>query len=139
MQAQNSDHGGEMGWLWLSLYHALAMLWATFGRARSWVHHFRRTSGFCQQRADEPCLWANKFEVGGNRYRTRRHEQLLLVCGDGSGTQRDSTGRGPGPGVGVHVRFDQSGNRARGSFVGVGSLFWPKSSAHFYSSYSCGC
>jgi uncharacterized protein len=30
MQAQNSDHGGEMGWLWLSLYHALAMLWATF-------------------------------------------------------------------------------------------------------------
>ena len=30
MRAQNSDHGGEMGWLWLSLYHALAMLWATF-------------------------------------------------------------------------------------------------------------
>ena len=30
MQAQNSDHGGEMDWLWLSLYHAFAMLWATF-------------------------------------------------------------------------------------------------------------
>ena len=30
MQAQSSDHGGEMDWLWLSLYHALAMLWATF-------------------------------------------------------------------------------------------------------------
>ncbi|PYL47842.1 MAG: hypothetical protein DMF40_06895 [Verrucomicrobia bacterium] len=30
MQAQNSDRGGEMDWLWLSFYHALAMLWATF-------------------------------------------------------------------------------------------------------------
>jgi len=30
MQARNSDHGGEMNWLWLSLYHALAMLWSTF-------------------------------------------------------------------------------------------------------------
>jgi len=30
MQARNGDHGGEMDWLWLSLYHAFAMLWATF-------------------------------------------------------------------------------------------------------------
>ena len=30
MQAQNSDDGCEMDWLWLSFYHALAMLWATF-------------------------------------------------------------------------------------------------------------
>lgn len=30
MQARNGDHGGEMDWLWVSLYHALAMLWATF-------------------------------------------------------------------------------------------------------------
>jgi uncharacterized membrane protein YraQ (UPF0718 family) len=30
MQARNGDHAGEMDWLWLSFYHALAMLWATF-------------------------------------------------------------------------------------------------------------
>ena len=30
MQGRNSDYGDEMDWLWLSLYHALAMLWATF-------------------------------------------------------------------------------------------------------------
>src|SRR5881275_3727378 len=30
MQAQDSDRGGEMDWLGLSFYHALAMLWATF-------------------------------------------------------------------------------------------------------------
>src|SRR5438067_4001592 len=29
MQARSSD-GHAMDWLWLSLYHALAMLWATF-------------------------------------------------------------------------------------------------------------
>src|SRR5438093_12389836 len=29
MQARSSD-GYAMDWLWLSLYHALAMLWATF-------------------------------------------------------------------------------------------------------------
>jgi uncharacterized protein len=30
MQARNGDHVGEMDWLWLSLLHALTMLWATF-------------------------------------------------------------------------------------------------------------
>src|SRR5438105_10086213 len=30
IQAEKRYHGGERNWLWLSFYHALALLWATF-------------------------------------------------------------------------------------------------------------
>jgi hypothetical protein len=90
--------------------------------ARAGVHHFRRAPGFCQQRADESCLWANEFEVGGNRDWTGRGEQLLLVRGSGGSAQCNSTGGSSSPGAGIHVRLDQSGDRAGSNFVGANGL-----------------
>ena len=90
--------------------------------ARIGVYHFRRAPGFCQQRADESHLWANEFEVGGNRHGTGCGKQLLLVCGSGGGTQRNSTGGSSGPGASVYVCVNQSGDRAGSNFVGANGL-----------------
>ncbi len=32
--------------------------------ARAGVHYFRRPPGFCQQRTNDPRVWADEFEIG---------------------------------------------------------------------------
>ena len=68
--------------------------------ARAGVHYFRCAPGFCQQRTDEPRVWADEFEIGGNRDRAGCGQQLLFVCGSSGGAERDSTRRRAGPGAG---------------------------------------
>ena len=90
--------------------------------ARAGVHYFRRAPGFRQQRTDDPRVWADEFEIGGNRDRARRGQQFLLLCGSCGGAERDSTRRRAGPGSGFHVRFNQSGDRTGCGFVGFDGM-----------------
>jgi hypothetical protein len=81
------------------------------------VHYFRRAPDFRQQRTNDPRVWADEFEIGGNRDRARRGQQFLLLCGSSGGTERDSTRRRAGPGAGFHVRFNQS-------VIELGAVLW---------------
>jgi hypothetical protein len=117
MQAGNSD-GCAMSWLWLSLYHALAMLWATFwalvlgftisGVLQVFVSKERMSRVFGRTNLKSIAIATG---LGGG-------QQFMLVRGGGSGTKRDPARRGPRSGARLHVRFDQSGDRARGGSLG---------------------
>src|SRR5438128_10607766 len=112
MQGRSSD-GYAMDWLWLSLYHALAMLWATF-----WALVLGFTiSGVLQvfqQGADQPSVWPDEFEIGLARDRAGCGEQFLFVSGGCGGAECDSARRGTHSSSRVYDRLHQSGDRARG-------------------------
>ena len=109
MQGRSSD-GYAMHWLWLGLYHALAMLWATF-----WALVLGFTiSGVLQ-------VFVSKEQISRAFGQTNLKsvplatglgaaEQLLFVCGGCGGAERDSTRRGPHSSSRVYVRLDQFGD-----------------------------
>src|SRR5205814_3524093 len=115
MQGRSSD-GYAMHWLSLGLYHALAMLWATF-----WALVLGFTisgPGFCRQGTDQPRVCPNEFEIGLVRDRFGCGEQFLFVCGGCGGAECDAARRGTHPSSGVYVRLNQFGDRARGGALG---------------------
>jgi len=117
MQGQSSDRY-TMDWLWLSLYHALAMLWATF-----WALVLGFTiSGVLQ-------VFVSKEQISRAFGQTNLKsvplatglgaaEQLLFVCGGCGGAECDSARCGRHSSTGVYVRLHQPGDRARGRALG---------------------
>ena len=82
-----------MNWLWMSLYHALAMLWMTFWALVLGFGNLGRAAGFREQGTDDARIWSRRFSRGSLAHVFRRGKFFMLIRGSRGRAQRVSTRR----------------------------------------------